>query len=138
MLIIHIFILISVIGLTSSTLVYPSFTSDNVFKGNVSVIMFYSNVLWNRDLIVHDVVLVDLLHDINIFNYCDVNQYTPNGVKALLQAHHINTTLGTKWAAMVTQPNIVPTCSKLMDLSWDDKYNLYYPVKLTLLLQHAG
>jgi hypothetical protein len=84
------------------------------------------------------VALVDLQMDQNVFDWCDLNSYSPAGVKAILEAHHINQTMidnGLHWVA------INPAASYCDDFDYTDlalNYIMSYDSTLAPFNQRTG
>ena len=75
------------LAVTSANIVYPvRDETTGLIQFNRSIVI-YNHLPWNRDFTVSNVALVDLFHNVSVFNYCDVNAYTSSGVERLLQAH---------------------------------------------------
>ena len=92
-----------------STLIAPA---HGVFslQGNMDVVkvptFVRSNLLWKE--YVHEVnfTLVSIVSDQALFDYCDLNRYTPEGIAPLLQVHGLNNS--TRWAAtfIISDPTL--------------------------------
>ena len=129
----------SVISLvvTSANIVYPvRDETTGLIQSNRSSV-FHNYLPWNREYTASNVALVDLFHNVSVFNYCDVNEYTQPGVERLLQAHHVP--LNQSWVAVVSNDNIGAECLNInKDLSREEMYILYWKKRLVKYIQNTG
>ena len=121
----------------SANIVYPvrDETTGLIQYNRSSVVQ--TTLPWNRDFTVSNVALVDIYHNVSVFNYCDVNEYTQPGVERLLQAHHVP--LNQSWVAVVPKYDIVPECMDInKDLSREERYILNHPKRHVQYIQSLG
>ena len=125
------------LAVTSANIVYPVRNeTTGLIQSNRSSV-FFTYLPWNRDFTVSHVALVDIYHNVSVFNYCDVNEYTQPGVERLLQSHHIP--LNQSWVAVVSKNNIVPECMDInKDLSREERYILNHPKRHVQYIQSLG
>ena len=125
------------LAVISANILYPvrDETTGLIQSDRSSV--FYNTLPWNRKYTASNVALVDIFHNVSVFNYCDVNEYTQPGVERLLQAHHVP--LNQSWVAVVPKYNIVSECMSInKDLSREERYILYWDKRLVKYIQNTG
>ncbi len=99
-----------------------------------------SDIIWNDPVNEENITLVNLIIDKELFNYCDLSQYShPKAVSRLLEANFVNQTNTTKWAAMVvfkdTSMNLAQLCQ---GLDWHTSFIFMSSKLLALFIQRAG
>lgn len=95
----------------------------------------YNILLWNPSFEESNLTIIDLQYDQSIFNFCDLSQYTPEGVLPLMETYYNITQddidSGLQWVALFY---IYPECHSLdiihnfleaYILAWDDLLSLY-------------
>jgi hypothetical protein len=112
----------------------------------ISIDTLFSSLPY-REYSLYNVTLVNLQFDKSVFNFCDLTQYTPNGVADLLKVHglepstaqpqgneaYINSTSSdnstdtrTRWAAFYNEYDITEQCrgsdsTAIFELFWIQK-----------------
>jgi hypothetical protein len=79
--------------------------------------------------------------DQTIFDWCDLSAYNPQGVKALLEAHHINQSMvegGFKWIALNPAYSFTPDFALYGESQGADTYVLTYDLPLAIYVQKTG
>ncbi len=102
---------------------------------SASALMYHFNV--------RNVTLVDIHYSLDIFNYCDLNSYTPAGVSRLLEAHHIapkDIRNGARWIALITKhaQGYIPECSSKYSISYSDMYTLFNALLVSHYIERTG
>jgi hypothetical protein len=118
-------------------------SSDLVFTRwrSVASIPLYPISLWNSTFHDYNVVLVDLTMDIHIFDYCNLEGYSIDNVRPLLEAHYINMTAPIdKWIAVHPYAEgLSDQCVKLGRSVWStDFIDLYWPALTAPYIQRLG
>jgi hypothetical protein len=97
-----------------------------------------SDIAWLTDIKLSNITLVNLVRDRALFDYCDLTQYTPLGVAALLDAHQVKN--NTQWAATLMWRDPVEDMARLCSQSVNlhDSYLLFYNQITAFYIQRAG
>jgi hypothetical protein len=107
----------------------------------ISYLFFYSTLTftnsdleWIIDWYTENVTLVDFTRNRTLFDYCDLTQYTAEGIAPLLQAsfHHP----GSRWIAYTSKYRDLAT--DCPSESWADSYTLYWMNMLSGFIQSTG
>ncbi len=129
------------LSLASGALVYPvRVESSSPVTYYNSSIKFYSYLKWNTNFVYTQLKLINLQYNRDIFDYCDISKYTPEGVEMLLQAHHVNTTSAhAQWIAVRPRGKKTRECLSVhTPLTLQERYNMYWDATYASYIQQTG
>ncbi len=114
---------------------------DNGESAVQSTLLYcHFNMICNFNI--KNVTLVDMNYSLDVFNYCDLNSYTPAGVSRLLEAHHVtqqDIRNGARWVSLVVNGGpMTSKCREKYSMSFYDLYVLNSPILLLYYIQRTG
>ncbi len=85
----------------------------------------------------YNLTIISLVRDSKLFDYCNLDQYTPEGVAPLLAAHGVNSSIPWFASLIFEDPHrlISGACS---GLTWHDSYVFHWYQDLLYYIQRAG
>ena len=85
-----------------------------------------SEAIWWDNIHEGNVTIVNLIHDREIFDFCDLGKYTRENVEPLLSSLHVTNANNTRWAACVVFKDIYLYLPSLCPAaSYKDSYILF-------------
>ncbi len=105
-------------------------------------IAIYSKLRWRPHFSSHNITVINIHNNVDVFDYCDLNMYSPASIAPLLSLHNRTLTqgdgdvsvIGRKWFALIDCYNAVIKClgrgiklstSEMIALKYDQIYSLY-------------
>lgn len=121
------------------------FPTDDTDMTQVKSIPSYSMLNWNKNFFAENLVVLELQptlddgsYDFSLFDWCDLDQYTPSGILPLLNANNItqfDLDNGLEWAGIFIS-SVQASCPNQLSLS--TAYTLNWDERIAIYIQRAG